>query len=496
MNTVARIAVARDSAVVAPRAPNTVPEAPAPKPAPASAPLPRWMSTSTTMNAALRMWMTIRIDSNIRSNLCGRRPDGEEFLGLQRRAAYESAVDVRHAEQLGGIAGLAAAAVQDAQTGRDTSIERRHPPANEGMDLLRLLWSRRTAGADGPDRLVGHHRAGQGRGARQRQHGVELARHDGLGLAGVTLRQLLAHAEHGREAARLGHRELARHQRIVLAVDHAPLGMAHEHVAATHIHQHRGSHLAGEGTGALGADILRAQRHGAAGQLAAHLGQVDERRAHQAFHRIIDGGRLQQRIDQRGVLGARTMHLPVACDQASASGIGDHARVRDGALWRGRGMITAPRTLCKRPGRRSGPDYARPSAAVFTASAIASALRAVVASSRPSTITRISGSVPEARSTTRPSPSRERSTLATAAATEGTAWGSKRWATRTLRITCGNFCMPAASCASDWPVRRITASTCSALTSASPVLVRSRHRMCPEVSPPITPPFSFSIAST
>ena len=34
-------AVARDSAVVAPRAPNTVPEAPAPKPAPASAPLPR-----------------------------------------------------------------------------------------------------------------------------------------------------------------------------------------------------------------------------------------------------------------------------------------------------------------------------------------------------------------------------------------------------------------------------------------------------------------------
>ena len=34
---------------VAPRAPNTVPEAPAPKPAPASAPLPRWSSTSTTM---------------------------------------------------------------------------------------------------------------------------------------------------------------------------------------------------------------------------------------------------------------------------------------------------------------------------------------------------------------------------------------------------------------------------------------------------------------
>ena len=41
MKMAAKIAVARDSAVLAPRAPNTVPDAPAPKPAPASAPLPR-----------------------------------------------------------------------------------------------------------------------------------------------------------------------------------------------------------------------------------------------------------------------------------------------------------------------------------------------------------------------------------------------------------------------------------------------------------------------
>ena len=49
MNIAASTAVARDSAVLAPRAPNTVPEAPAPKPAPASAPLPRWSSTSATI---------------------------------------------------------------------------------------------------------------------------------------------------------------------------------------------------------------------------------------------------------------------------------------------------------------------------------------------------------------------------------------------------------------------------------------------------------------
>ena len=41
-NSVARIAVVRDRNEAEPRAPNTVPEAPAPKPAPASAPLPRW----------------------------------------------------------------------------------------------------------------------------------------------------------------------------------------------------------------------------------------------------------------------------------------------------------------------------------------------------------------------------------------------------------------------------------------------------------------------
>ena len=52
MNNAARMAVARDSAVLAPRAPNTVPEAPAPKPAPASAPLPRCSSTSPTMEKA------------------------------------------------------------------------------------------------------------------------------------------------------------------------------------------------------------------------------------------------------------------------------------------------------------------------------------------------------------------------------------------------------------------------------------------------------------
>ena len=41
MKIATKIAVARESAVLAPRAPKTVPDEPEPKPAPASAPLPR-----------------------------------------------------------------------------------------------------------------------------------------------------------------------------------------------------------------------------------------------------------------------------------------------------------------------------------------------------------------------------------------------------------------------------------------------------------------------
>src|SRR5947207_6858698 len=63
MKIAASTAVARDSAVVAPRAPNTVPEAPAPKPAPASAPLPRCSRTRPMMARAENSCTIVRIRS-------------------------------------------------------------------------------------------------------------------------------------------------------------------------------------------------------------------------------------------------------------------------------------------------------------------------------------------------------------------------------------------------------------------------------------------------
>ena len=52
-NNAASVAVMRDRNEAEPRAPNTVPDAPAPKPAPASAPLPRCSSTRPTIAAAI-----------------------------------------------------------------------------------------------------------------------------------------------------------------------------------------------------------------------------------------------------------------------------------------------------------------------------------------------------------------------------------------------------------------------------------------------------------
>ena len=59
MKMAANTAVERDSPVVAPRAPNTLPEAPAPKPAPASAPRPRCRSTSATIASEANTWTIV-----------------------------------------------------------------------------------------------------------------------------------------------------------------------------------------------------------------------------------------------------------------------------------------------------------------------------------------------------------------------------------------------------------------------------------------------------
>jgi hypothetical protein len=65
MKTAAKTAVARDKPVVAPRAPKTLPDAPAPNPAPASAPRPRCNSTSAMIAREENTWTMVSAVNNM-----------------------------------------------------------------------------------------------------------------------------------------------------------------------------------------------------------------------------------------------------------------------------------------------------------------------------------------------------------------------------------------------------------------------------------------------
>src|SRR5437879_7477074 len=259
MKIAARMAVARDSAVVAPRAPNTVPEAPEPKPAPASAPLPRCSSTSSTMAMAENNCTNVKIRRNIAktaSSRSGSGQDCQELIRLQRGATDQTAVDIRHREQLVRIAGLHAASIENARGGSDSSIPRPDTGADELVHILRLLGCGVATGADRPHRFVGHHAQLECAGTAQFQHHIELAGDHFVSAPGVAIRQLLAHAQDRYQALGVRRAKLARHQLIALAIQQAPLGVADDHVFAAYILEHGGRDLTGERALRVRADIL------------------------------------------------------------------------------------------------------------------------------------------------------------------------------------------------------------------------------------------------
>jgi hypothetical protein len=67
------------------------------------------------------------------------------------------------------------------------------------MHLLRLSGRRRLAGADRPDRLIGHHDFADAMAVGM-DHRGQLAFDHLFGLPGFTLRQCFAHAHDGRDA--------------------------------------------------------------------------------------------------------------------------------------------------------------------------------------------------------------------------------------------------------------------------------------------------------
>ena len=82
------------------------------------------------------------------------RAIAKNSVGLERRAADQTAVDIRHREQRRRVVRLDAAAVQQRHVRR---ARLRQPRAQHRVHRLRLLRRRRPPGADRPDRLVGDH---------------------------------------------------------------------------------------------------------------------------------------------------------------------------------------------------------------------------------------------------------------------------------------------------------------------------------------------------
>src|SRR5207244_3534162 len=119
------------------------------------------------------------------------------------------------------------------------------------------LAGRIAAGADGPHRLVGNDDLA---GAFELRNGYrfDLIGDEGGSAPGVADALVLADAEHRSQPRLDGQGELARHDRVGLAVDVAALGVAGDDVRGAGVAQHRRGDLAGERAGFLIAAVLRA----------------------------------------------------------------------------------------------------------------------------------------------------------------------------------------------------------------------------------------------
>src|SRR5258706_13089189 len=173
----------RDRKLADPVAPKRLLEAPPPNPEPMSAPLPCWSRTRPMIANATSTCIPITTFSQVSIRSipllrCDR--DRDEIGRHQRRAAYQSAVDVRHGEQARRVVLLYAAAVQDARIdGELLSQERVH--------FLRLPRARGASRPDRPDRLLSHNRVSELLFLYQIKNRLELSRDHFLRTARLAL---------------------------------------------------------------------------------------------------------------------------------------------------------------------------------------------------------------------------------------------------------------------------------------------------------------------
>src|SRR5450631_721871 len=150
----------------------------------------------------------------------------DEILDVKTGASDQCSVDITLSHDAASITTLDRAAVKHPSIiGDRRAVQLRHSAADSSAYFLRVIRRRDLAGTDGPHRLVRDNHACRLFGRNPGERAVELGERVGHLLAGLSNRQRLTDAQDRRHAGRQHSLHLRVHERVVLVVVLASLGM-------------------------------------------------------------------------------------------------------------------------------------------------------------------------------------------------------------------------------------------------------------------------------
>jgi len=210
---------------------------------------------------------------------------------------------------------LERAAIKDTDRLAPAEPEPVDQPVADGLVHRSDFFQRRgTAGADGPDRFIGHFHLVRAGGVRNRAG--QLLGHHRFGLARVALRLGFADADDRVEPGPDGGLGLGAYDVVGFAVVGAPLRMADNDELRTGIGHHGGGDVTGVSTRSGPMTILATGQNAARRTLGGHGGKQRRGRADDD-----DGARGLARGQEPGQFGQfvervrQPVHLPVSGDQ-------------------------------------------------------------------------------------------------------------------------------------------------------------------------------------
>ena len=221
-------------------------------------------------------------------------------------------------EKFSNVLGLDAPPIQDADCRRRVLAWSGERPPDHPRHTIGFRPGRGLAGADRPDRLVGDNETLEGAGRNLLERGADLGRDHRIGATGLALLEALADAHDRGETAFDGRAHLSSDGIVRLSKVQAPLRVADDHKAASHVHEHRSAHLTG--IGALGFPVhgLAPQEKGGPRQGVSGGG---EGRGGRTDHDLDPGKSPEGGLhlfDQAHRRSDRHVHLPVRRDQGGA----------------------------------------------------------------------------------------------------------------------------------------------------------------------------------